>query len=189
MMQPPSRQRHPMLLIQTIQAQIHHQVVAVVQTPDEDKAIVRTDKELVLVLDDIRDPGNMGTILRIADWFGIDWVFLSEGCVEVHNPKVVQSSMGAFLRVNTMKSTLKDLLKKTGEIPVMGTKLNGQSVFEMDIPQAAIVVVGNESKGISNANDSFLTHSISIPRDPSGGAESLNAAVATGIICARLKNH
>ena len=141
-----------------------------------------------LYLDEIKDPGNLGTILRIADWFGIDWVFMSEGCVEVQNPKVIQSSMGAFLRIKTAKLDLPDLLSQAKNLAVIGTKLDGESVFEAKMPGAALVVIGNESKGISPAVGKLLTHAISIPRHPSGGAESLNAAVATGIICSVLRN-
>jgi len=114
----------------------------------------QVNESLSLYLDEIQDPGNLGTILRIADWFGIPNIFLSKGCAELYNPKVVQSTMGAFLRVNSLQ----------------------------------VDVVGNESKGISPAVQKQLTARIAIPAGSSTGAESLNAAVATGIICAMFKH-
>ncbi len=140
-----------------------------------------------LFLDEIRDPGNMGTILRIADWFGIKWVFCSKNCVEVSNPKVVQASMGAFLRVKTQIVTLAELKIAYPDLPVLGTSLSGTSIFATAMPTSGIVVIGNESTGISSESASLLTQKILIPRHPEGGAESLNAAVATGIICAFLQ--
>lgn len=146
------------------------------------------EKSLSLYLDEIKDPGNMGTILRIADWFGIKWVFLSEGCVEVQNPKVIQSTMGAFLRVKTLKMELLEIIQQTTDLPILGTTLEGESIFQMEIPASGILVIGNESKGISSDLRNLLNREISIPRHPEGGAESLNAAVATGIICSILRN-
>lgn len=143
--------------------------------------------EFSLFLDEIRDPGNMGTILRIADWFGVRWVFCSKNCVEVFNPKVVQASMGAFLRVKTQTVSLQELRKTYQGLPFLGTSLSGDSIFEIEMPDAGIIVIGNESVGISDETESMLTQKIKIPRHPNGGAESLNAAVATGIICATLQ--
>lgn len=143
---------------------------------------------LSLYLEDIQDPGNLGTILRIADWFGISNVFLSENCVEIYSPKVVQASMGAFLRVNCMECNLTDLLKLTPGLPVYGAVLDGMDIFKSDLTNRGLIVIGNESKGISNELERLLTHRISIPRFASGGAESLNAAVAAGILCAVFRN-
>lgn len=140
-----------------------------------------------LYLDDIRDPGNMGTILRIADWFGVRWVFCSKNCVEVSNPKVVQASMGAFLRVKTQTVSLQELRANYQDLPFLGTSLAGDSIFKIDLPDAGIIVIGNESVGISEETEQLLTQKIKIPRHPEGGAESLNAAVATGIICSVLQ--
>ncbi|MEZ4957104.1 MAG: RNA methyltransferase [Saprospiraceae bacterium] len=140
-----------------------------------------------LYLDDIRDPGNMGTILRIADWFGVRWVFCSKNCVEVSNPKVVQASMGAFLRVKTQTVSLQELRANYQGLPFLGTSLAGDSIFKIDLPEAGIIVIGNESVGISEETEQLLTQKIKIPRHPNGGAESLNAAVATGIICSVLQ--
>ncbi len=139
---------------------------------------------LSLYLEDIRDPGNLGTILRVADWFGIPWVFCSPGSVELYNPKVIQSSMGAFLRVHCMETPFDFLKKNLPAIPTYGTVLDGGSIFGADLPGQALIVIGNESHGISPSLQQHLTHRISIPAGKSGGAESLNAALAAGIVCA-----
>ena len=139
---------------------------------------------LSLYLDGIQDPGNMGTILRIADWFGIDWVICSPTCVEIYNSKVVQASMGAFLRVKTLILPFETLHEQVKGIPVYGTVLDGQNMYNMDLESNGVIVIGSEGKGISKEVMERLDHRISIPAHQSGGAESLNAAIATGIVCA-----
>ncbi|MBK8563635.1 MAG: RNA methyltransferase [Saprospiraceae bacterium] len=139
---------------------------------------------LSLYLDDIRDPGNFGTILRIADWFGIKWVFCSPGSVEFYNPKVVQASMGAFLRVNSLEISFSDFVAKFPDLPTFGAMLDGISIREGQLSAPGIIALGNESKGLSWEIQEQIKHKISIPRGIGGGAESLNVAVATGIICA-----
>lgn len=144
------------------------------------------DEELIsnnlsLVLDGIQDPGNLGTIWRIADWFGIEYLFCSENCVDLYNPKVIQSSMGAFLRVKAVELNIPELFSQRRELPVYGAVLGGKSIYQTPLKKHGFLVIGNESKGISEAMSSAVTHPIGIPS--SGGAESLNAAVATGIIC------
>lgn len=161
-----------------------NQVFFVLRTINHELKTDEITNHMSLYLDEIRDPGNMGTILRIADWFGIKWVFCSEGCVEVQNPKVIQSTMGAFLRVKTKTIALTEIKKQLPELPVMGTVLDGVSVYEIEKKPTGIIVIGNESRGISKEIVAQLTHKISIPRHPDGGAESLNAGVAAGIICA-----
>ncbi len=138
---------------------------------------------LSLFLDDIRDPGNLGTILRIADWFGIGWVFCSPGSVEAHNPKVVQAGMGAFLRVKCMEMDFEELAANLPNLPIYGTVLDGESIYTQKLERPAIIAIGNESRGLSPTIQSRLTHSIAIPKGAGGGAESLNAGVATGIVC------
>jgi RNA methyltransferase, TrmH family len=142
-----------------------------------------------LYLDGIQDPGNMGTILRIADWFSIPYIFCSLETVEVWNPKVIQSSMGAFLRVHTQEVSFLDLKKRFPEVPVYATALNGQNIFDLKKEKNmthGIIVIGNEGKGVSEDVLKMCDYKISIPGG--GGAESLNAAVATGIVCAILKS-
>ncbi len=161
-----------------------NQVFLVVKQPDlafDEKSVANG---LSLYLDDIRDPGNLGTILRIADWFGIPWVFCSPGSVEAYNPKVVQAGIGAFSRVKCVEMDFDELLSKLPTLPIYGTVLDGDSIFDTKATGPAIIAIGNESRGLSAEIQAKLTHRISIPKGVGGGAESLNAAVATGIVCA-----
>jgi RNA methyltransferase, TrmH family len=140
-------------------------------------------QKFTLYLDGIQDPGNMGAILRIADWFGMPCVFCSDTCVDVWNPKVVQSTMGALLRVNTVEIPFSDLKKKYPNAPIYGALLIGNNIFNKNcFEKTGVIVIGNEGNGISNDLLKQIDYPITIPGG--GGAESLNAAVATGIICA-----
>jgi TrmH family RNA methyltransferase len=162
-----------------------NQVLAVVKIPhfEIEPAVASS---LCLFLDDIRDPGNMGTILRIADWFGLPYVFASPNSVDFYNPKVVQSSMGAFLRVKSILCDLSDIIRRFPEKKIYGAHLEGHNLFTHPLDKTGLVVIGNEGKGISDANSPMVQEWLSIPSG--GGAESLNAAVATGIICACFRN-
>ncbi|MCY7410097.1 MAG: RNA methyltransferase [Chitinophagales bacterium] len=141
---------------------------------------------LNLVLDGIRDPGNLGTIIRIADWFGIKNIFCSPDCVETYNPKTIQSSMGSVCRVNIFETELPLLFSEFKNITVVGTFMEGKNIFETVIPIPSFLIIGNESKGISSELEKFIKLKVTIPQ--TGNAESLNAAVATGILCAAIKN-
>ena len=135
-----------------------------------------------LVLDGIQDPGNMGTIIRIADWFGLKAIWCSSDTVDAFNPKVVQSAMGSLCRVKVFYADLEDLLSVT-DLPICITGMEGRNVFETKA-HSGILVIGNEGKGVRPGVTSKASHTLSIPRI--GHAESLNAAVATGIMIARL---
>lgn len=137
-----------------------------------------------LYLDGIQDPGNMGTILRIADWFGIPFVFCSDTCVDVFNSKVIQASMGAFLRVHTMELDLAVLVERYAGLPVLGAFMQGLNAFDHPWPEKGILVIGSEGEGISANNMPLINERVTIPKGNPNGAESLNAAVATGILCA-----
>lgn len=139
----------------------------------------------ILALDGIQDPGNLGTIIRIADWFGIDQIIASKDTAELYNPKVIQSTMGSFLRVKVWYRNLETILQKK-QVPVYGALLNGESMYNTASPKEGILVIGNESKGIRETILPFIHHAITIPRI--GKAESLNAAVATGILLSQLKS-
>lgn len=140
-------------------------------------------KNLCLVLDGVKDPGNMGTVLRIADWFGIEAIYASEDCVELYNPKTVQATMGALFRVPVHYTDIASLLA-TASLPVYGTVLeHGTDIYQMQLPQEALLVMGSESHGISEALLPLLTHRLSIPSFRKG-SESLNVAVATAVTCA-----
>lgn len=139
---------------------------------------------ITLALDDIRDPGNLGTLIRIADWYGIKHIILSPSCVDWYNPKVIAASMGSFTRVHGHYADLPTFLK-SAKLPVFGAFLNGASVHSMQFPTDGILVIGSESHGISHDTEKSVTQKITIPAF--GGAESLNAAVAGGIIIDRWK--
>ncbi|MDP4151167.1 MAG: RNA methyltransferase, partial [Bacteroidota bacterium] len=139
---------------------------------------------LSLLLDGIQDPGNLGTILRIADWFGIRQVACSTDCADVFNAKTVQSTMGSICRVGVMYGDLPALVARYPGLPVFGATLEGRSVYEMERPGKGMIVIGNESKGIRPELLAAIRVPVTIPRI--GSAESLNAAVATGIILSHL---
>lgn len=143
-----------------------------------------TSNNITLVVDTLQDPGNMGTIIRIADWFGITQIIASENSVELYNPKVVQATMGSICRVNVWYKNIQDFLSNV-KVPVFGALLKGQSIYEIAKPAECILVIGNESKGIGDDILSLISNPVTIPRF--GGAESLNAAVATGIILSHLR--
>ncbi|MBX3253766.1 MAG: RNA methyltransferase [Chitinophagaceae bacterium] len=155
-----------------------NQVLAVV-TKNIPEAFSPNGK-LSLMLDNIQDPGNFGTIIRIADWFGIKTIICSEDCVDMYNPKVIQSTMGSILRTNITCHNLEQFCSAHTGINIYGATLSGQSLYTFPLPVTGILLIGNESKGIRRELLSFCTSQVTIPRF--GNAESLNAAVATGII-------
>ncbi len=162
-------------------------LVIVAEMPEPEQLGPELRQSWSLYLDGVQDPGNVGTILRIADWFGLPYVFCGPGTAEVYNPKVIQASMGAFLRIKTLDISLLQLQETIPGIPVAGAVLEGDNLYQASLPEAGILVVGNESKGISPENQPLLTQKWTIPKPPGGGAESLNVSVATGIVCAWLR--
>lgn len=154
--------------------------LAIFKIPNENK--LKTDNGLTIALDDIRDPGNMGTIIRLADWFGVLQIVCSNETVDVYNPKVVQSTMGSLARVNVVYLDLNDYLK-TCNLPVYGTLLEGKNIYSEKLNRNAVVVLGNESNGISATIQEFITQKITIPRFGTlQETESLNVATATAIV-------
>ena len=143
--------------------------------------------KLSLMLDDIQDPGNLGTIIRNADWFGIENIICSKSCADCYNPKVVQSTMGSLARVSVYYEDLISFINEYHSIPVYGAALSGKSVYELEEIKEGIFLFGNESKGIHDEILNLCKFRITIPRF--GNAESLNAAVANGIILAQLKRN
>ena len=142
------------------------------------KAPVLKD-EYVLVLDDIRDPGNLGTIIRTADWYGIKHIIASEETADCYNPKVISATMGSFCRVHMYYTSLTEFLFGT-DWPLYGASLTGESLYEVNFGKKGFIVIGNEAQGISAAMHSLIQKHITIPRI--GQAESLNASIATAII-------
>lgn len=153
--------------------------LAVFKIPLEQKI---TESGLVLALDSVRDPGNMGTILRLCDWFGIEQLICSKETVDIYNPKVVQATMGSITRVNVSYTDLKDFLEKT-KLPIFGTFMDSNSIYKTALPQEGIIVMGNEANGISENIEKLVTNRITIPRFGTLQiTESLNVATATAIV-------
>lgn len=139
--------------------------------------------KLTIVLDGIQDPGNMGTIIRTADWFGLSQIVCSHDCADLYNPKVVQATMGSIVRVRCWYHNFEEW-DMPPNVPIYGALLHGQNVFSVNKTTEGILVIGNESKGIREPLLSQITHPITIPKY--GNAESLNVAVATGIIMGQM---
>jgi TrmH family RNA methyltransferase len=160
-------------------------VLLVAEIPEAiiDREVIR--KKFSLVLDGIQDPGNMGTIIRVADWFGIPYIFCSEDCVDSWNPKVVQASMGSVARIKVIEIKLEQLFEEHADIPVLAATLDGENIFKVNPGDSGFLLIGSEAHGISSSLEKFIHRRITIPK--SGKAESLNAAVAAGIVCAVCK--
>jgi TrmH family RNA methyltransferase len=157
--------------------------IAVVKIPQNNEIPIIKD-EWYIALDDIRDPGNLGTIIRIADWYGIKNVICSATCADVYNPKVIAASMGSFIRIGVYYRDLAQWLKKT-QLPIYGAVMEGQNIHQTVLPKSGILVMGNEANGISTEILALLTSAVTIPRF--GNAESLNVAMATAILCDNIK--
>ena len=162
------------------------EVLAVLKQPPETTPDLAKVKDLVLVLDDLHDPGNMGTIIRTADWFGIRTLICSQDTVDVYNPKVVQASMGSLARVQVSYADLYDLLNNRPDyLEVFGAVLDGQNITDLPKPKRGILLIGSEAHGISEKLLPLIDHKMTIPGLPDGNsaAESLNASIAAAIIC------
>ena len=142
------------------------------------------DRGITLALDGVQDPGNVGTIIRIADWFGIDRVVASPDCADLHSQKVIQASMGSFARVRTHVAALADALGGV-QAPVIGCALGGRDVHQVPALADAVIVIGSEGRGISEQVMALVSWTVTIPR--LGAAESLNAAVAAAVVCDNLR--
>ena len=150
-------------------------------------------KELCLALDDVQDPGNLGTIIRVADWFGIRHIFCSIGTADAFNPKVVQATMGAISRVQVHYIELYDFLRSVKQqqpsIPLYGTFLEGENIYEESLSTNGIIIMGNEGNGIGQQVQQLVSRKLFIPNYPKGSttSESLNVAIATAITCAEFR--
>lgn len=159
-----------------------NQVLGIFRKPTKAAFVARGN--LSLLLQTIQDPGNMGSIIRCADWFGIRQVVCSKDCVDVFSPKTVQSTMGSIARVNVFYEDLTSIIKDNHGVPVYATTLGGRSIFDLQKITEGMLIIGNESKGISPDLLQLAVEHITIPRK--GNAESLNAAVATGIVLSHM---
>ena len=165
--------------------------LALIEIPRYRLADAAPERQLVLALDEVQNPGNLGTIIRLADWFGIRDIVCSENSADCFNPKVVQATMGAILRVRVHYTDLAAWLAAAAAraVPVYGTFLEGENIYTADLSAAGIVVMGNEGRGISEAATRSVTHKLLIPPYPADRrtTESLNVAMATGIVCAEFR--
>ena len=151
------------------------------------KAKEMVEKGLIVALDDVRDPGNLGTIIRLCDWFGIETLFCSEESVDIYNPKVVQATMGSISRVNVVYGNLEAFLLQT-KLPVFGTFMDGKNIYQEKLPKEGIIIMGNEANGISSSVEKLVSERIAIPRFGNlQVTESLNVATATAIILSEFK--
>jgi TrmH family RNA methyltransferase len=165
------------------------QVLALFPIPTINYQLSTINYNLSLALDGVQDPGNLGTIIRIADWFGIENIYCSEDTVDAWNPKVVQATMGSISRVNLIYIDLLQMLDNLpSDFPVYGTFLDGKNIYEESLSQEGLVIMGNEGNGISDAVRSRVNRRLLIPDFHQGGtADSLNVAIATAITCSEFR--
>lgn len=168
-----------------------NRALAIVDIPDYDLRLANPAEGLVLALDRVQNPGNLGTIIRLADWFGISDIVCSEDCADCFNPKVVQATMGAIIRVRVHYTDLTAWLasqRKAG-VEVYGTMLDGENIYERGLSTCGVIVMGNEGQGISPAVAEQVSQRLFIPPYPAerSGSESLNVAIATAVVCAEFR--
>ena len=169
--------------------QTPQQVLALFPIPEQTSYLSPLTSHLYLALDSVQDPGNLGTIIRIADWFGIDTIYCSEDTADAYNPKVVQATMGSLAHVHIIYTDLLQLFDKLPkDFPVYGTLLDGNDIYQQPLSEHGIIVMGNEGNGISEAVRQRVTHRLLIPNFHQGpSAESLNVAIATAITCSEFR--
>lgn len=167
------------------------QVLAVFPLPHTETADTKLpSQQLCLALDGVQDPGNVGTIIRVADWFGITQLYCSHETADVYNPKVVQATMGSLARVDIHYTDLVSLIDHLPEsCPVYGTLLDGSNLYQQELSDHGLIVMGNEGKGLTAEVRQRINHRLLIPNYPKGRdtAESLNVAIATAIVCAEFR--
>lgn len=160
--------------------QTPQQVLALAHLPQQQASMEHLHTQFSIVLDTLQDPGNLGTIIRIADWYGIQNIICSNDSVDVYNPKVIQATMGSFARVQVLYASLETFFDNN-TLPVYGAVMDGENLYQTVFPRHGLLLIGNEGSGIDTSLMKHISHPITIPRI--GGAESLNAGIATAIIC------
>jgi TrmH family RNA methyltransferase len=165
--------------------------VAVARQPDDEWDPAELAAGLSFGLEAVRDPGNLGSLLRVAAWFGVQQVLCSPDCVELYNPKVVQATMGALLHVDVHRAPLPPALRVASSrgVPIYGTVLDGASIYDVDLGERGVILLGNESRGLSDEVRSSVTHVVTIPSwtAPAPGKDSLNVAVAAAVVCSEFR--
>jgi TrmH family RNA methyltransferase len=163
-------------------------VFAVFKQPIADLSTIDTQTQLIIALDGIQDPGNLGTIIRLADWFGIEHIVCSLDTVDVFSPKVIQATMGAIARVKVHYTDLPAFLSQQNS-PIYGTFLDGENMYTKELSNHGVIVMGNEGQGIRSATEASVSERLYIPNFPAirETSESLNVAIATSIVCAEFR--
>lgn len=165
--------------------------LAICKIPKKSTPAIVFKNNFIVYLDDIQDPGNLGTIVRMCDWFGIGQVFCSPKSADLYNPKVIQSTMGSFCRVEIVVTPFEPVAgeAKNSAFTIFGASMEGGSIYAKPLPKKALIVFGNEGKGIGNENRKLIDQTISIPSfsQHRSGAESLNVSIAAAIICAEFQ--
>lgn len=165
------------------------QVLAVFDQPQTSIDPMVVQRSLCLALDDVQDPGNLGTIVRLADWFGIEDIFCSPNSADIYNPKAIQATMGGIARVRVHYTPLPELLQSLKDVPVFGTFLDGENIYGQLLSDHGLIIMGNEGKGISREVERLVNRKLYIPNYPANRAtsESLNVAIATAVVCAEFR--
>lgn len=163
-----------------------NQALALVKIPEKNLALSNIEHQLSIAIEDIQDPGNLGTIIRTAEWFGIKNIICSNNSVDVYNPKVVQATMGAISRVNVFYTDLPEFLHEASNsgLEIYGTLLDGENIYKQALENKGVILLGNESKGISAELEKLVTKKLRIPDAENNQTESLNVSMAMGIVCA-----
>jgi TrmH family RNA methyltransferase len=164
--------------------------LAIVKIKEREPFELPSEESLCLALDSVKDPGNLGTIVRLAEWFGVDAIYCSEDCVDIFNPKCVQSTMGAIFRTKMIYTNLPDLIRTASAVTtVFGTFMEGDNIYTQKLPSGGLIVMGSESNGISKDVAKLIEKRITIPsfRKGTRGSESLNVAIATAVICSEFR--
>ena len=164
-------------------------VLAVFEQPCYDVETIDFSEQLVLAADGIQDPGNLGTIVRLADWFGIEHIVCSTDTADIFNPKTVQATMGAVARVKVHYVSLPEYLSELSNVPVYGAFLEGENIYTQELSSSGIIVLGNEGQGIRSEVAKYITKRLYIPAYPQGKitSESLNVAIAGAVICSEFR--
>ncbi len=165
-------------------------VMGLFHQPQHDIDLTAPERELCLALDNVQDPGNLGTIIRIADWFGIENIYCSVGTADIYNPKTIQATMGAIGRVKVHYVNLPAFIEKIkASAPLYGTFLDGENIYQKELKNRGLIIMGNEGNGISKECSKHITERLFIPNYPLGRetSESLNVSVATAIICSEFR--
>ncbi len=165
------------------------QILAIFEQPKYSIDKEEISSSLSLALDNIQDPGNLGTIIRLADWFGIKNILCSLDTADVYNPKTIQATMGAIARVKVHYIALPEFLSSIKNIPIYGTFLNGENIYQEPLSEQGIIVMGNEGNGIGKEIEALVNHKLYIPNYPADNitSESLNVAIATAVVCAEFR--